>query len=66
MQETFDYLDESLKNMCLRNKGLYVLGDLNDNLLSIGNRLNAILNTNRLHQIVHKPTVSYTIGHNSY
>ncbi len=42
--------------MCLRNKGLYVLGDLNDNLLFNGNRLNAILSTNGLHQIVDKPT----------
>ncbi len=42
--------------MCLRNKGLYVLGDLNGNFLSSGNRLKAILSANRLHQIVDKPT----------
>ncbi len=35
---------------------MYVLGDLNDNLLSSGNRLKAILSANRLHQIVDKPT----------
>ncbi len=52
----FKYLNEILKNMCLRNKRLYVLGDLNDNFLSDGNRLNAILSTNELHQIVEKPT----------
>ncbi len=42
--------------MCLRNKGLYVLVDLNDKLLSSGNRLKAILSANRLHQIIDKPT----------
>ncbi len=42
--------------MWLRNKGLYVFGDLKDNLLSNGNRLNAIISTNKLHQIVDKPT----------
>ncbi len=35
---------------------MYVLGDLNDNLLSSGNRLKTILNANRLRQIVDKPT----------
>ena len=55
-QETFEYLNEILKNMCLRNKGLYVLGDLNDNLLSSSNKLDAIFSTNKLHQIVDKPT----------
>ncbi len=55
-QETFDYLNEILKNMCLKNKGLYLLDNLNYNLLSSGNRLKAILNANRLHQIVDKHT----------
>ncbi len=56
-QETFDYLDELLKNMCLRKEELYVLGDLNDELLSSGNKLNVILRTNRIHQIVDKTTL---------
>ncbi len=42
--------------MCLRNKRLYVLADLNENLLSSGNRLKAILSAIRLHQTVDKPT----------
>ncbi len=47
-QETFDYINEILRNMCLRNKGLYVLGDLNDDLLSSGNKLSAIIRANKL------------------
>ncbi len=42
--------------MCLRNKGLYLLGDLKDKLLSNGNRLNVILSTNKPHETVNKPT----------
>ncbi len=29
-QETYNYLNEILENMYLRNKGMHVLGDLND------------------------------------
>ncbi len=55
-QETFDYLHEILRNMSLRNKGLYVLGDLNDDWLTSGNKLSAIIRANKLHQIIDKPT----------
>ena len=55
-QDTFEYLNEIIKIMCLKNKNLYVLGDLNDNLLSSGNKLTAIFSSNRLQQIIEKPT----------
>ena len=35
---------------------MYVLGDLNDNMLVPGNRLNRIIHVNRLHQIIDLPT----------
>lgn len=54
--ETFNYLNEVLKLMNLRNKPLYVLGDLNDDQLSTGNKLSKIINTNKLNQIIDKPT----------
>ncbi len=55
-QETFDYLHEILRNMSLRNKGLYVLGDINDDWLSSGNKLSAIIRANKLYQIIDRPT----------
>ncbi len=51
-QETFDYLHEVLRHLSLRNKGLYVLGDLNDDWLTSGNKLSA----KKLYQIIDKPT----------
>ncbi len=55
-QETFDYLHEILRGMCMRNKGLYVLGDLNDDWLSSGNKLSTIIRANKLYQIIDRPT----------
>ncbi len=48
-EETFDYKNETLMDMCHRNKNLYVLGDVNDDL-SRGNKVNAILSSNKLHK----------------
>ncbi len=42
--------------MSMRNKGLYVLGDLNDDFLTSGNKLSAIIRANKLYQIIDKPT----------
>lgn len=55
-QETFEYIHEILRNMCLKNKGVYMFGDLNDDLLSRSNKLNAIISLNNLHQMIDKPT----------
>ncbi len=55
-QETFNYVCETLRNMCLKNKRLYMLGDLNDDLLSNSNKLNTIMSMNKLQQIIDKPT----------
>ncbi len=42
--------------MSLRNKGLYVLGDLSDDWLTSDNKLSAIIRANKLYQIIDKPT----------
>lgn len=55
-QESFIYFNDILKNMCLKNKPLFMLGDLNENILRCGNKLKVLINANRLHQIINKPT----------
>ncbi len=55
-RETFDYINNALRRMCLRNKCLFMLGDLNDDLLTKGSKLSTMISMNKLHQIVDKPT----------
>ncbi len=55
-QETFEYLHEILRSMCMRNKGLYVFGDLNDDWLSGSSKLRTIIRASKLHQIIDRPT----------
>lgn len=55
-QESFEYIRETLKYMCLKNKGVYMFGDINDDLLSRNNKLEAIIRLNNLHQMIDKPT----------
>ncbi len=55
-QQSFDYINDTLKNICLKNKPLFMFGDLNDDLFRYGNKLKTIINANRLHQIINKPT----------
>ncbi len=40
----------------MRNKGLYVLGDLSDDWLSSENELSTIIRANKLYQIIDRPT----------
>ncbi len=55
-QETFDYISNTLRKMCLKNMCLYMLGDLSDDLLTDGGKLSTIISMNKLHQIIDKPT----------
>ncbi len=55
-KDTFDYINNTLRVMCLKNKCLYMLGDLNDDLLAPNNKLSTIISMNKLHQIIEKPT----------
>ena len=54
--DSFNYLSDILKNMCLRNKNLLVLGDLNDDYFQPDNRMKTIIQTLHLHQLSDKPT----------
>lgn len=42
-QEIFEYINNTIQNMCLKNKCLYMLSDLNDDPLTKGNKLNKII-----------------------
>ena len=53
---SFTYLSDVLKNILLRKKPVFVLGDINDNLLVKGNNLHKIIRNLDLKQIISKPT----------
>ena len=54
--DSFEYINEKLKCAILLKKTIFVLGDLNDNLLAHDNKLSHIISSNKLTQIVKKPT----------
>ena len=53
---TFDYLQETLRLICLKKKVFYLLGDLNDDYLCKKSKLRKIVGYSRLSQIIEKPT----------
>ena len=53
---SFEYLSDVFRNILLRKKPIYILGDLNDNLLIRGNNLNKITRNLNLKQVIDKPT----------
>ena len=53
---SFDYINDVLQSLTISKKSIFVLGDLNDNILSPGNKLNKIISNNKLTQIIKKPT----------
>ena len=54
--ESFHYISNVFKNMCLNNKPIFILGDFNDNFFTKGNHLSKICKSLNLRQIVEKPT----------
>ncbi len=54
--ETFDYISDVLTLVCLKNKLLYILGDFNDDLSISTSKINKIINTSKLTQIIKKLT----------
>ena len=53
---SFQYLADVFKNICLKNKPMFVLGDINDDLFVKGNNLSKIVKSLNLKQIITKPT----------
>lgn len=56
LNDAFDYISDIFKEMCLRNKPIFVLGDLNDDLLFPNAKLKKIIKACKLSQIIDKPT----------
>ena len=53
---SFTYLAEVFKTMSLRNKPIFILGDINDDQFVRGNSLSKIVRNLSLSQIIDKPT----------
>ena len=53
---TFDYILECLRTVSLKNKAVYILGDLNDNLMVHNAKLRNIINVTKFSQLIDKPT----------
>ncbi len=53
---SFEYLQDVFSQICLCKKGFYILGDFNDDLLLKGNRLNRIIRSSKLSQLIEEPT----------
>ena len=53
---SFKYLLESFRSICLRNKSVYIFGDLNDDLLVSNSRLLRIIGNAKLSLMINKPT----------
>ena len=54
--ESFNFILDIFKNMLLRNKPIFVLGDFNDDILKAGNKMGKIINNLKLEQMISEPT----------
>ena len=53
---SFDYISDVFRHMCILQKPVFILGDLNDNLLSANNKLSRVITSNKLTQLISSPT----------
>ena len=53
--ESFTYIADILKSVILRNKPLFIFGDFNDNLINIGNKMDKLVRSLKLSQVIDKP-----------
>ena len=56
LNDSFDYILDIFRSMCLKNKPVFILGDFNDDLLTGNSKLEKIFKSIKLHQIIDKPT----------
>ena len=54
--DSFEYISELFKSVCMLRKTVFILGDLNDNLLLPLNKLSQITRNNKLTQLITSPT----------
>ncbi len=53
--QSFDYIQDVFRMVCLRGKSVFILGDFNDDML-IGSKISNVIKNNKLAQIIDKPT----------
>ena len=53
---SFEYLQDVFRQLSVCKKGFYVLGDFNDDLFSVKNKLGAIIKNYKLTQLIERPT----------
>ena len=53
---SFTYLSDVFRNILLRKKPIFIMGDFNDDLLAKGNNLNRVARNLNLKQVIDKPT----------
>ena len=53
---SFNYILDSFKNVILRDKPIFILGDFNDDLCKTDNKMNKFVSNLKLHQLITKPT----------
>ena len=51
-----NYINTVFQSHCIKKKSFYILGDLNDDMLSQGNKLSKIVSNIKLKQLVENPT----------
>jgi len=54
--ESFDYLEDVFREMSVKRKPFFILGDLNDDLNKPNAKLAGIIRKNKLKQLINKPT----------
>ena len=54
--ESFDYIRNLFRSLCISKKNFFILGDINDNLLAPGNKLKNVIRSHGLTQLIEKPT----------
>ena len=54
--DSFDYIRETLQELVLENKTIFLLGDLNDNILDRQSKLQKIVNILNFSQMIENPT----------
>ena len=56
LSNSFDYILSLLKEICMKNKPVFVFGDVNDDLLQQQAKLHKIIKIMKLSQVIEKPT----------
>ncbi|RUM30450.1 MAG: hypothetical protein DSY42_04590 [Aquifex sp.] len=54
--DSFEYLQDVFRQLCVSKKNFYILGDFNNDLLLNSSKFNGILKNNRLVQLIDVPT----------